>query len=131
MAPVLVVLFQIDYGFAPEGTRKHYYVRESVGLAAGWFIAAVHHAGLVCLTHTPSPMGFLGRILGRPANERPFLLLPVGYPAPDARVPDIGRKRLDEVLVRNRGDVGARPGGSGGSGAPRDDPGEPSERGPA
>lgn len=104
VAPVLVVLFQIDFGLGAEGKRKHYYVRESVGLAAGLFIAAVHTAGLVCLTHTPSPMGFLSRILGRPENERPFLLLPVGYPAPGARVPDIGRKPLGEILVRNRGD---------------------------
>jgi iodotyrosine deiodinase len=100
-APVLVVLFQVEFEPGPSGIQKHYYVKESVGLAAGMFIAAVHHAGLVTLTHTPSPMGFLGRILGRPANERPFLLLPVGYPADHARVPNIGRKPLEEILTWN------------------------------
>jgi len=109
VAPVLVVIFQQDFERTDDGPRKHYYVRESVGLAAGLFIAAVHTAGLVCLTHTPSPMGFLGRILGRPDGERPFLLLPLGYPAEGARVPDIGRKPLDEILVRNRGPAAPKP----------------------
>jgi hypothetical protein len=75
---------------------KHYYPTESTGLATGILITALHHAGLVCLTHTPSPMKFLNEILGRPASERPFLLLVTGYPAADARVPDIGRKPLAE-----------------------------------
>jgi len=104
-APVLIIVFQIEYEERDGRLRKHYYVRESVGLAVGLFIAAVHQAGLVTLTHTPSPMAFLGRILRRPANERPFLLLPVGYPAPGARVPRIGRKPLDEILVRNLGEA--------------------------
>lgn len=78
---------------------KVYYVEESVGIATGMLIAAIHHAGLVTLTHTPSPMAFLARILGRPAHERAFLLLPVGYPAPACVVPDISRKPLSEILV--------------------------------
>jgi len=103
IAPALVIVFQVDYEIDGDRTRKHYYVRESVGLAVGLFIAAAHEAGLVTLTHTPSPMGFLARILDRPPNERPFLLLPVGYPAPDARVPDITRKPVEEILVWNPG----------------------------
>jgi nitroreductase len=101
-APCLIVLFRLDYEPArqpdgSEGHHKNYYVQESVGIAAGFLLAALHHAGLATLTHTPSPMGFLGEILGRPRHERPFLLIPVGYPAPDAQVPDIVRKPLDEV----------------------------------
>lgn len=95
IAPALIVVFAQTK--APDG-GQHYYVKESVGLASGFLIAALHHAGLATLTHTPSPMGFLSEILGRPSNERPFLLLPVGYPAADARVPAIERKSLDEVL---------------------------------
>jgi len=76
---------------------KHYYATESVGIATGILITALHRAGLATLTHTPSPMGFLNGILGRPKNERPFLLLVAGYPAADARVPDIGRKDLSEI----------------------------------
>jgi len=99
-APVLIAVFRIDYGIAPDGGRvKHYYVSESVGIAVGFLLAALHVAGLATLTHTPSPMGFLGRILGRPANEQPFLLIPAGYPAADATVPDIAKKTLDEVMV--------------------------------
>lgn len=102
-APALVVVFQVEWSLRPDGTRrKHYYVRESVGLACGFLIAAIHHAGLVTLTHTPSPMSFLGRILGRPEPERPFLLLPVGYPAAGARVPSLARKPLEEIAVWNR-----------------------------
>ncbi|MGB6647542.1 MAG: nitroreductase family protein, partial [Bacteroidota bacterium] len=82
-----------------------YYVEESVGIACGFLLTAVHNAGLACLTHTPSPMNFLSRILGRPANETPYLLIPVGYPAEGAVVPDISRKPLSEVLVQNRGPV--------------------------
>jgi nitroreductase len=101
-APVLVVVFAIDWeaGRGPgdaEVRRKNYYVQESVGIAAGMLLAALHSAGLATLTHTPSPMGFLGRILDRPRNERPFLLIPVGYPAPEATVPDIRKKALDDV----------------------------------
>jgi nitroreductase len=98
IAPYLVVLFAQNYGIDENGDRyKHYYVSESVGIAAGMFIAAVHNAGLATLTHTPSPMGFLSEILDRPDSERPFLLLPVGYPAADVSVPDITRKTLEEI----------------------------------
>ncbi len=97
-APALIAIFGERYGIAADGSKqKRYYVDESVGLATGLLIAALHHAGLVTLTHTPSPMGFLREVLGRPANERPFLLLVVGYPAEDATVPDIGRKSLEEI----------------------------------
>ena len=99
-APWLVVLFRQDYGYDDRGGRRHhYYVAESVGIAAGLFLTAVHHAGLVALTHTPNPMGFLKRILKRPDNETASLLIPVGYPAADAQVPDLERKSLDQVLV--------------------------------
>lgn len=99
-APWLVVLFEQVHGTFPDGVhRKHYYARESVGIAAGFFIAAIHHMGLATLTHTPSPMGFLTQILGRPRSERPFVLFPVGYPADEATVPDLRRKSLAEVAV--------------------------------
>jgi iodotyrosine deiodinase len=102
-APYLIVVFRLDYALeAGEGgaelKRKHYYVMESVGLACGFLLAALHLAGLATLTHTPSPMGFLSRILNRPRNEKPFLLIPVGYPAADAQVPDIQKKPLEEVM---------------------------------
>jgi len=97
-APYIVVLFRKLYEPLPGGGKRTlYYTQESCGLAAGLFIAALHHMGLATLTHTPSPMGFLREILGRPANEKPFLLLPVGYPAPDAEVPDLQRKPLEEI----------------------------------
>jgi len=100
VAPWLVVLFEQVHGWLPDGTvRKHYYARESVGIACGLFITALHQMGLATLTHTPSPMGFLSAILDRPKNERPFVLLPVGYPAADCTVPDLARKSLDEVAV--------------------------------
>ena len=99
-APYLIVVFGEQYGAGPEGEKvKHYYVQESVGIATGLLIAAVHHAGLVSLTHTPSPMGFLGDILGRPVNERAFLILVVGYPAEDASVPVITKKPLSDILT--------------------------------
>ena len=99
-APWLVVLFRQDYGHDDTGERlRHYYVAESVGIAAGLFLTAVHQAGLVALTHTPSPMRFLKRILERPDNETASLLIPVGYPAPGVRVPDLKRKLIEEVLV--------------------------------
>jgi nitroreductase len=99
-APWLVVLFAQRWGVDEAGRRrKHYYVKESCGIAAGFFIAALHHAGLVTLTHTPSPMGFLRDILGRPPNEDPFILFPVGYPAAEAAVPDLARRRLEDVVV--------------------------------
>jgi iodotyrosine deiodinase len=95
-APYLIVVFEHVRG--PEG-QKHYYVKESVGIAVGLLLASLHSAGLATLTHTPSPMGFLRAILERPAHERPYVLIPVGYPAADAVVPDIERKPLDEILV--------------------------------
>lgn len=102
-APWLIVLFKCMKDDRPERTSDLvYYVNESVGIAAGFLIAAIHHAGLATLTHTPSPMAFLHRLLRRPEYERPFLLLPVGYPAADARVPVITKKPLDEVLVFDR-----------------------------
>ncbi len=100
LAPVLIVLFRQDFGVRPDGTRrKHYYVQESCGIALGLLIAALHHAGLATLTHTPSPMAFLARLLARPENEKPFILLPVGYPSADCEVPDLARKPLAEILV--------------------------------
>jgi iodotyrosine deiodinase len=104
-APYLIAVFRIDYGLerTPDGGErrvKHYYVAESVGIACGFLLAALHLAGLATLTHTPSPMGFLSSILGRPKNEKPYLLIPVGYPAPDAVVPSITKKTLDEIRLR-------------------------------
>jgi len=99
-APYLIVIFAESYGVLPDGRKvKHYYAQESVGIATGLLIAAVHHAGLVSLTHTPSPMGFLNDILGRPAHERPFLILVTGYPAEGATVPAITRKPLEQIAT--------------------------------
>ena len=99
-APWLVVMFRKTYGLRPDGTRRtYYYTEESCGIAAGLFIAAVHQMGLVTLTHTPNPMGFLRDLLERPVNERAMLVMPVGYPAADAKVPDLARKSLDEIAV--------------------------------
>ena len=98
--PWLVVAFEQTYGLDAQGARtKNYYVKESVGMACGLFIAALHNMGLATLTHTPSPMRFLSQILSRPSNEKPFVLFPIGYPAADAQVPDQPRKSLDEVSV--------------------------------
>ena len=102
IAPWLVVVFAELYGVEPGGAkRKNYYVKESVGIACGLFVAAIHEMGLATLTHTPSPMRFLNEILGRPENEKPFILFPVGYPAAGCEVPDLTRKGLDEVAVWN------------------------------
>ncbi len=99
-APYLIAVFLQKYGRLEDGRKvKHYYPTESTGLATGILITALHQAGLATLTHTPSPMKFLNEILGRPESERPFLLLVVGYPADDARVPDIGRKELPEFTT--------------------------------
>jgi len=99
-APCLIAIFARRYGLDEQGDRyKHYYVQESVGIATGMLIAALHHAGLVTLTHTPSPMSFLSSILERPENERPFLLLVAGYPAPGACVPDLERQPLEAVAT--------------------------------
>jgi nitroreductase len=99
IAPYLIVVFRIDYGLEGERRIKHYYVQESVGIAAGFLLTALHIAGLATLTHTPNPMGFLTRILERPPNERPFLLIPVGYPAEGVTVPAIEKKPLGEVMI--------------------------------
>jgi nitroreductase len=99
-APYLIVVFKKAYDLLPDGTkRNNYYVAESVGLACGMLLAAVHHAGLAALTHTPSPMNFLTKILNRPENERPFLLIPVGYAADEAWVPKLKRKELEEIAT--------------------------------
>ncbi len=95
-APVLIVVFEVHGG---QGEPKPYYAKESVGIAVGMLLASLHLAGLTTLTHTPSPMRFLGEILDRPPNERPFVLIPVGYPAEDATVPDLRKKLVDEISV--------------------------------
>ena len=97
-APYLIVIFAQSHAVSATGAkRKNYYVQESVGIATGMLITALHHCGLATLTHTPSPMGFLNKILNRPTNERPYLILVAGYPAADAKVPDISKKSLDEI----------------------------------
>jgi nitroreductase len=97
-APYLIVIFAQRHGLKPSGEqRKHYYVSESVGIATGMLITAIHHAGLVSLTYTPGKMGFLNEILSRPTNEKPFMILVVGYPETDTQVPDIQKKSLDEI----------------------------------
>ena len=99
IAPWLIIVFKKAYDLNDDGSQsKNYYVNESVGLSCGFLLAAIHKAGLVALTHTPSPMNFLSKILNRPSNERPFLLIPVGYPAHDAKVPDISRKPISEII---------------------------------
>jgi len=100
IAPWIVVLFEQRYEQQADGQRrKNYYVKESCGIAAGLFVAALHNMGLATLTHTPSPMAFLTKLLGRPENERPFVMFPIGHPLPDTLVPDLARKDLDEVMV--------------------------------
>lgn len=99
-APYLIVVFKQSYGMESGEKVQHYYVSESVGIACGFLIAAIHQAGLVTVTHTPSPMNFLSKLLNRPGNEKPFLLLPVGYPKAETYVPDIERKTLEEILIR-------------------------------
>lgn len=100
VVPWIVVVFSESYGLEADGSkRKNYYVQESVGIACGLFIAALQNIGLATLTHTPSPMGFLSQILGRPKNEKPYILFPIGYPAADATVPDLPKKSLDEVAI--------------------------------
>jgi len=100
IAPYLIIVFRRIYEVDQEGKKKNnYYVQESVGLATGFLLAAIHDAGLVSLTHTPSPMNFLTKVLNRPNNEKPFLLIPVGYPAEECWVPDLKRKELEDVCV--------------------------------
>jgi iodotyrosine deiodinase len=97
-APYLIVVLEQPWSYRPDGSkRKHYYVHESVGIAVGLLLASLHTAGLATLTHSPAPMGFLKELLGRPDNERPILLIPVGYPAADATVPELRKKRLSEI----------------------------------
>lgn len=99
-APVLIAIFAQSFGLLPDGRKvKNYYVQESVGIATGILITALHNAGLVTLTHTPSPMSFLNEICERPANEKPFLLLVVGFPAENAVVPNIQRKKIDQIAT--------------------------------
>ncbi len=105
IVPWIVVGFEQIHGYHPDGSiRKHYFAKQSMGLACGMLVAALHQMGLATLTHTPSPMKFLTEILCRPANERPFILFPIGYPAEGCRVPDLTRKPLSEVLVEVPGD---------------------------
>ncbi|MFT6849636.1 MAG: iodotyrosine deiodinase [Sphingobacteriales bacterium] len=99
IAPALIIIFKKAYDFVGTEKKKNYYVNESVGLAAGFLLTAIHQSGLCSLTHTPSPMDFLTKLLGRPANERPFLLIPIGYPADKTMVPDIHRKNLKDVSI--------------------------------
>ena len=100
IAPYLVIIFKKVYDKGEEGEKQtNYYVNESVGISAGMFIAAVHNAGLAALTHTPSPMNFLSKILDRPENERPFLLIPIGFPSENAQIPDLKRKKLEQITV--------------------------------
>lgn len=98
-APALIVVFAVSYDADETQIRKHYYVKESVGIAVGFLLAAIHQAGLVALTHTPSPMEFLQKILKRPRHEKPFVLIPVGFPAAGANVPNINRKDLSDIAV--------------------------------
>jgi len=98
IAPALIVIFKQTYEDTADGKAKNYYVNESVGIAAGMLISAIHHAGLVTLTHTPSPLNFLADLLDRPKNEKPFLLLPIGFPAKEAQVPLLERKQLTEIM---------------------------------
>ena len=101
IAPYLIIVFKKVYDLLPDGSKRtNYYVNESVGLACGFLLAAIHHARLVALTHTPSPMNFLTSLLKRPENERPFLLIPVGCPQPETYVPQLERKGIDEVMVK-------------------------------
>jgi iodotyrosine deiodinase len=99
IAPYLIVVFKQNYDLGKSEKRKNYYVNESVGIASGFLLVALHNAGLVALTHTPSPMGFLEKILNRPDNEKAVLLIPVGYPAKDAKVPDLKKKSFEEVAT--------------------------------
>ncbi len=100
VAPALIVVFKEDYGLTDDGRHvTHYYVNESVGIACGFLLAALNAAGLATVTHTPSPMGFLREILGRPKNEKPYVLIPVGYPSDSCRVPDIRKKALHDVMI--------------------------------
>ncbi len=99
IAPYLIIVFKQSYGMVDGKKTKHYYVNESVGIATGLLIAAAHQVGLVTLTHTPSPLNFLSKVLNRPENEKPYLLIPIGYPLEGTQVPSLERKQLDEIVV--------------------------------
>ncbi len=99
IAPALIILFRKSYDLVNGEKKTNYYVSESVGIACGFLLEAIHYAGLAALTHTPSPMNFLAKLLNRPQNEKPFLLIPVGYPADETLVPDIERKPAEEVIA--------------------------------
>jgi iodotyrosine deiodinase len=101
----VIAVFEQAYGPEGDRKRKHYYARESVGIAVGFLLAALHTAGLAALTHTPAPMSFLRRVLARPPNERAFCLIPVGYPAEGAVVPDLRRKPVEEIALFEQGDT--------------------------
>jgi iodotyrosine deiodinase len=97
-APYLIAVFSKLYDLSPNGTKiKHYYVNQSVGIAVGFLIAAIHNAHLTCLTYTPAPMDFLGKILNRPENERPFMLIPIGYPSENCRIPEIKKRHFEQI----------------------------------
>ncbi|MBP7809129.1 MAG: nitroreductase family protein [Bacteroidia bacterium] len=98
-APALIVIFKRSYEFVNDKKKNNYYVSESVGIACGYLLEAIHYCGLVALTHTPSPMNFLSKVLNRPENEKPYLLVPVGYPLETTMVPDIKRKPLEDIAV--------------------------------
>lgn len=98
-APALIIVFKRSYEFVNAKKRNNYYVSESVGIACGYLLEAIHYCGLVALTHTPSPMNFLSKVLNRPENEKPYLLVPVGYPLETTMVPDIHRKPLEDIAV--------------------------------
>mgnify|MGYP000692876360 CR=1 FL=1 len=103
IAPWIIIVMRKPYDLDENGKKlNNYYVNESVGIASGFLIAAIHNAGLVTLTHTPSPMGFISKVLGRPENEKPYLLLPVGYPSKDCEVPNLKRKKLNEITFYYR-----------------------------
>lgn len=100
IAPYLIIVFRKSYEILANGNKGNtYYSQESIGLACGFLLPAIHHAGLIALTHTPSPMNFLSQLLNRPVNEKPYLLIPVGYPASEVLVPDLKRKSLDEIMI--------------------------------
>lgn len=98
-APALIIVFKRSYEFANDKKKNNYYVSESVGIACGYLLEAIHYCGLVALTHTPSPMNFLSKVLNRPENEKPYLLVPIGYPLETTMVPDIHRKTIEDIAV--------------------------------
>ncbi|MBK7669063.1 MAG: nitroreductase family protein [Sphingobacteriaceae bacterium] len=98
-APALIIIFKRSYEFVNDKKKNNYYVSESVGIACGYLLEAIHYCGLVALTHTPSPMNFLSKVLNRPENEKPYLLVPIGYPLETTMVPDIKRKPIEDIAI--------------------------------